>query len=307
MEDNNYNFTDKDKAAINAIESHETKTNIEYINDVLQKINLLAELVNSLHEENIQMKEWLCWSEPLIHKLIFHSSTLLKIFFGTEFLVKETRVKVFDEPSAIILLRTVLENYLTFHYLYIDNVSDEEKIFRINVWQYCGLKQRTNFTVNSESSRSKQARETVQVGELKDIICNSDIFSKFKTQEQKEILKGRKARLSYSWEKLIESSGFRKNLFRNLYGYKSNYAHSEFISVLQIKSKRYGFNALDKEHYILFLLHIIICKCIVDLKNLFPTVRLNYETKEKNVINEIEFFYQFAVDPQIDLMDITNL
>jgi Family of unknown function (DUF5677) len=301
------NFLEKDIAAIKAINDHSKKTDIQYIDDVRKNMNLLSELMNSLHEEKIQMAEWLSWSEPIIVKLIFHSNTVLQIFLGIELIVQEKSIKIFDEPSAIILFRSILENYLTFHYLFIANIDEREKIFRINVWKYSALKQRSNFILNSKIAKEKQGKESVQVEELKDIICKSDIFLKFKTKEQKQILKGIKPRLFLSWEKLIEESGFRKTLFRNLYGFKSNYSHSEFISVLQIKSQGYGFNPYNKEHYILLLLQIIICKSIVDLKNLFPTICSNYEAKGKEVMREVEFFYQFGVDSRLDLIDGTTI
>lgn len=283
-------------AALNVWSDYQEKTNIEYGKIVHQKVDLLTCLVNSLHEQNVQMEAWLTWSEPMLYKLIFHASSFLKLFNGTEIYFSGKEIKIFDEPSVLALFRIILENYLTFYYIFCDDIIDDEKKFRILVWQYCGIKQRTDFDIFTEDAKKKQATELIELSRLKEDICNSKYFSMYKNSEQKEILKGVKPRLFYSWQTLIKKSRFKIDLFKNLYGYKSNYMHSEFISVFQIKSKGFGLNLEAKEHFTLFLVHGIICKSIIELQNLFPPIKTLFESQKEELRNEIKFLYNFLVD-----------
>jgi hypothetical protein len=294
-----YEFSAKDLISIQTALKHQELTNLEYANDVKQNISLLLELLNSLYEEKIIIAEWLFWIEPMVHKLAFHSSTILQLFEGTNFSVSNRNFKIFDEPSAIALFRTALENYLTIYYLFFDKITDEEKIFRSNVWKYCGLKQRNDFVTVTENASRKKAKEAVQINNLKQQIIASPTFAGFNEKEKKTILGGKKPRLFYGWNDLIKKAEFRENLLRNLYGYKSNYSHSEFISALQIKDGTYGFNINAKEHYILFLLNILVCKTVIELTQIFPSILVLYESVNDESKFQIEFFYQFATDSSL--------
>lgn len=289
----------KDFAAIKAVAEHEHKVDLEYSKIVREKVDLLLELVHSLFEEQVQLKEYLKWSEPILIKLSFHCFTLLDVFKGTDLRHKGTVYKVFDEPSVFIIFRTILENYLTFYYLFVDKISDDEKVFRINVYRYAGLKQRCSFVINNEEAKQKQALESLLVEELKEVITATKYFSVFNKDDKKAIIKGVKPRLFFSWDKLIRLSGFREELFKNTYGYKSNYSHSEFISILQINSNSYGLDLNHKEHFTLFSLHMLICKTIIELSDVFPSIKLRFDEKNASIKNEVEFFYQFAVDSRI--------
>ena len=87
---------------------------------------------------------------------------------------------------------------------------------------------------------------------------------------------------------IIKESNLNHALFKNLYGYKSNYSHSEFISVLQIHTGGYGHNSNSiKSHHFMLLIHGIICKTILELKSFFPTMNTLFDEKEAVLQDEI--------------------
>lgn len=288
--------TEKDFVALKVITEYETMKNVEYSKVVLDKVGILIELMNSLHSESVKVLPSQVWAEPLIYKLSFHSVNLLKLFEGTDIPFQNNghEVKIMDKPSIIALTRVATENFLTFNYLYSDSIGELEKQFRLSVWRYCGIKQRLEFELTTENSKKKQQEEVKLLEELKNEIINSSFYQTFSPQQQKEILKGRKPRLFNSWVDLINQSGLRVRFFKKMYGYKSNYAHSEFISVFQVHSGnyRYDFNAaLEIEQ---MLLHILICKAIIKLKNIFPTISTRYNLMDLKTILEIEFIDKFG-------------
>ena len=229
---------EKDLVALKVLRDHEDLSNEQYAEKLFARLGIVAELVNSLHEQDVKLPRWKIWSESLAFKFCFHTASFLRLFSGTEipYQVAGKNIVVFDEPTAIVLFRTILENYMTFFYLYVDNVPDEEKEFRFMVYEYCGMKQRTGFDVRSNEAKAKQAAELMDVQNLKAKIEASPYFDKMEKRAKKLVMDGVKARF-FSWPELLRKCGFREDLFKNIYGYKSNYTHSEFISLMQIKNR----------------------------------------------------------------------
>ena len=85
-----------------------------------------------------------------------------------------------------------------------------------------------------------------------------------------------------------------------MYGYKSNYSHSEFISAMQLRSSSYGYNPNAKNHYALFLLHFLVAKTILDLSEIFPSVKELFCSKGKIIINRIEALVWYATTNEFD-------
>ena len=108
------------------------------------------------------------------------------------------------------------------------------------------------------------------------------------------------SRLFNNWLDLVKESKLRSKFFENLYGFKSNHSHSEFISVFQLKSSNYQYNPNESVHFSLFLLHIIICKAIIDLKELYPSIEILFNSKEFNLKTEVEILFNIGVDKNLD-------
>lgn len=298
----NYILTDKDFVAIKIANDYEHKNNVEYSKMVLTKVEILLELMDSLFQQKIKIPGWQVWSEPLIIKLSFHAASMIKLFDGTSLPIqrKNKNPIVLDEPSIIILFRAILENYLTFFFLYCDKISNEEKQFRLSVWRYSGIKQRVGFEILTMEAKEKQKQEAKFLEELQKEIEQSTFFNQFNNNEKKQILKGIKPRLFNSWIDIVKLSGLKVRIFKNLYGYKSNYSHSEFISALQINSKNSPFKPTEEIHFTVFLLHLLICKTIVDLKKIFPSIHNLYQSFDKTIINEIEVLNDFVASEELE-------
>jgi hypothetical protein len=270
-----------------------------YAVEISEKIRHLFLLTNVLHVQRVPVNDWNLWTEPVIFKFCYHASSLLKLLHGTELPYDQNgrKVKIFDEPSIFVLFRSMLENYLTFFYLFVDNVSEQEKYFRLLVWKYAATKQRSEFDVeNDEEAKKRLEQEKLNAQQLRAQIESSPVFLNLPAGEKTVILRGRKPRLINGWQTLIESANLRSYLFKNLYSYKSSYSHSEFLSVLQIKQGRYGFNPNAKEHYLTIIIHALICKAIIDMASLFPAIKAEFQKLPVNVQNEILFLNMFCMN-----------
>lgn len=270
---------------------HEVLSNEQYIDILIKKEKLLIELCHSLFEDNIQMPAWKSFSETVIIKICFHISSLFQLFRGTEFPFKQTKEKIliFDEPSIYSLFRTITENYLIFYYLFVDNIPDEEKHFRFLIYEYCGLHQRQSFTATKLEHIQRQLDDAQHLEKLKAKIKESEFLKLVEGKVQKKIFAGTQRRLR-SWKKLIRDAELNLGFDSNLYGYKSSYAHTEYLSLLQIKSTNYGFRPhQNKNHFVLFLIHMLISRMIINLVKLFPSIKKHYDKIDEVGRIEIEF------------------
>lgn len=267
-------------------------SNEEYIKKhLLKKIEILTTLSHTLHTDGIQMPAWKTYSETVIIKICFHFSSLFKLFKGTELPFKQTKnqVIIFDEPSIFSLFRTITENYLTFYYLFIDSISDEEKHFRFLIYEYCGIHQRQSFPATTNETKQKLKAESEHLNKLRTAIESSIFFKKIDKNIQKKIIRGVQPRLK-KWADLMIESKLKLGYDSNLYGFKSSYSHTEFLSLLQIRSGNYGYiQGKRKGHFVLFIAHMLISRIIIDLKNLFPSVKNHYDKIEEGLRREIEF------------------
>ena len=284
-------FTPHEKLLDKIYEDFDEFSNEQYVEKLNTRIEILIRFVNSLFVDKIQMPAWKTFSETIIIKICFHIASLLKLFHGTELPIKHAKSNyiIFDEPSIYSLFRTITENYLTFFYLFIDNISDDEKYFRFLIYEYCGIHQRQSFDVTLPKNKQKQIDEAGHLEKLKTAILNSVFYKDIDPSIKKALLNGVKPRLK-TWKKLIKDAQLNIGYDSNLYGFKSSYSHSEYLSLLQIRTNTYQFNSHErKSHFVLFIIHMLISRMIINLSTLFPTIKNHFEKLEQEMKIEIEF------------------
>ena len=280
---------------------YETLPNELYIEKLKEKVEILATLSHSLHVDNIQMPAWKTYIETFVVKICFHTSSLLTLIKGSElpFQLSQEKTIIFDEPSILTLLRTITENYLTFYYLFVSKITEDEKHFRFCVFEYCGIKQRQSFFTSNPEHTTKKQQEAVYLENLKKQIEKFSYFKELEKGKKKKILDGVQPRLK-PWKELFKEAELRLGLDSNLYSFKSSYTHSEFLSLLQIKSSNYGYKPLlRKNYYVLFIVHMLICRLIMNICDLFPSIKRHFEELDSEIKIEIEFLsVNLAIDSE---------
>src|SRR5690606_8609204 len=113
-------------------------------------------------------------------------------------------------------------------YLYFNELSRDEQIFRYNLWRISGFMSRQDFGKTKEEKFIKKLiKEKVEIKELKETIKKSPFYLKLKKQELWKLDKYGLPRL-ISWSSLLDQSILKNDLFDKVYKLYSNYAHSEF-------------------------------------------------------------------------------
>jgi len=143
--------------------------------------------------------------------------------------------RVYDFPSAHVLIRTLFEGYINMNYVLIDPKSDEEREFRLNLWDRHALLERQKMASSIGSQHKKVKIEERKIDVYAESIKNSQYFRTLPGDEQQSFLN------MHKWTKLntIERAD-KANIHRSqsefIYKFLSNYAHSEAFALMQIHS-----------------------------------------------------------------------
>ena len=260
--------------------------------DLGECIDSLAYLVNTIWQEGIKDDPWNYYAETLGIKFITQLSSLRNLSKGTNLVFNtfSKSIYVIDVSSLYILSRSLIENYLIFYYLYIENVSKEEKRARWILYEISGLKSRRKILdpkINYEEKRIKLGSEKIQIEKLTQEL-NNNIFYKTLDPEIKKKIKNNNLAKIKDWSAIISESNL-SDRFRRSWKLYSNYSHNEYLSLMQIKDYWSKANdTLTVRNHELFNCLTLCSAVIIEYTNLYQEIKNNYEgldSHKKRIIN----------------------
>lgn len=291
------NNEDKIKVLIDEANSLNLPTLIPSLEKILQAN---AFVVQSLYETKPKLGIGEVYQETLLIKIIFTSRSILELSKGIEFgiLNRKEKSEIIDRSSIYILTRSIIESFLTLEYLYFNNLSREEQIFRYNLWRISGFMSRQDFKkVKNEKFVSKIKKEKAEIEKLKRVIKKSPFYSKLKKQDLWKLDKYGLPRLM-SWSSLLKQSVLRNNLFDKVYKLYSNYAHSEFISMIQLnegKLSKYDAFNIDTTISTLNIVRVLNCVALSMFINKYEFANKKYQEMDESLRFIIEFWNKFGI------------
>ncbi len=262
-----------------------------------------TELIQSIYDSKPKLGEGEVFIETLSIKILLATKSIIELGKGTKVsaLTKESNVKLLDFPSINILTRSIIEAFLTMEYLFYNNLEEEERNFRFYIWQISGYKARQSFFEKRKGLKKniteKLNTELLEIERLLSIIEKSPYYSQIDKQKSWKLDKYGLPRL-VSWLKLIEQSILKTSLFETSYKLYSNYAHSEFISLIQMNGKQM-LNKGSKENNDTILnplraVKMINCISMVCLKNKFDFASKVFEKYDDENKTTILFWNEFG-------------
>jgi|GEM_PF-1881112 len=199
-------------------------------------LETLSDLVDSLAQAKVKKINWKYHSETLVNKIIFTSYSIIQLSEGyvmRSYKTKDFKVDVTDYQSIYILTRAMIENYVTLCYIYNNDLSEEEKLFRFKLWEVSGLISRQNFSGKNEDYQKKKEEEKVTIDKIMEEIKGMEEYAKLDKTKLNKLSTYGLPRLD-SWQQLIRKGNLRKDIIGNCYSLFSNYAHSEYLSIIQV-------------------------------------------------------------------------
>ncbi len=282
---------------------------LDSIKDSIADINLISEafahIIQSIYDEKPKLGEGEVFTETLSIKILLATKSIIQICDGVNLSTpnKIANVKMLDISSVNILARSIIEAFLTLEYLFYNDLEDSEKTFRFYIWRISGYKSRRSYFEKRETIETyiqqKLDSELIEINDLLQKIESSIHYKNLNKQSLWKLDKYGLPRLN-SWLELLQSSSLNTDLFSVSYKLYSNYAHSEFISLIQMNGETElckGSEANDLwVKNALTTVKMINCVAIILLKNKFDCTSKAYNTLESKLKEKIEFWYKFATN-----------
>jgi hypothetical protein len=198
-------------------------------------LDLFVRSVDVMAGQRVTPQEaWIVEAEHLAKKLFLHLASLLYLYPGPRFdELAGIKVHFFDFASSAVLARACLETYLAFHFIFISPRSEEERHLRSLVWKLGGLLDRQKVTPSTDYGRQRLNEEREHIEPLRTQIRLNPAYSDLTSKQQKDACEG-KWRFGKRWSDLAVNAGGSERYFVGLYAYLSSYAHSGYLSALQV-------------------------------------------------------------------------
>jgi len=245
------------------------------------------------HDDKIELEDRIVFTETITSKFLFQSYSIKKLLEGMNVKpgIEQLDVSIVDISSIYILIRSQIENYLTYFYLYKDPKTDEEAEFRFLLYKIAGLTARQKQKAIQDTSIKIKQNEKEELEQLLIDLKNNKYFIHLRPRTQKHILRNKPSKLK-NWGDLLTESHLSEDLSRIWYQY-SNHAHSEYYSMMQIRAIQEDTSStFSTRNLILFVSLVLISLFIVDYKNFHKEIEKRFNSfpeDDRDVISLLKY------------------
>lgn len=215
----------------------------------MKNISVLEEEINKLKTLNGSLISLICslsenvevgvdFKYDLESKLLrvaFANQSILNLTNGIELKISDKEINTRDVFSIYSLSRMQIESFLMLFYLFFDNIAEEEKDFRYDLYKLQGLIKQSKFKATKKVSLEKRELVLAEIDIVKNNLMKNICFIDADEKEQRNYLKGNKSKL-YSTDILFEKIGFTTLNIDGIWSLYSNHIHSEHIGDRQFNS-----------------------------------------------------------------------
>ncbi len=239
-------LTEENYWAIELANLYESKNQENLKSYLKELLDILIYLHEVLAEDKVKVHESIILSEELIIKFYFHGLSINKISEGFNFQSKYfsngavAKVKFVDVPSILTIGRSQLETLLMYQHLYINSENENELWLRYYAWIYTALLQRSDTPTNTLDTKQKKEDDFKAMEILRKKMESLFPTTNLSEKQQKSLIKKGNGKLFKTWNAIFKDSGFSNGIFAKLYYILSVYAHTEGLSVIQMKSAKYN-------------------------------------------------------------------
>jgi hypothetical protein len=259
---------------------------LEELSDFVTAINVLN---NALYEGKVQIKPWQRNLELLLFKMTQHGGSIVESIRGKDRrMFFNAKGNYSDLASSYVLARALMETYLMTFYLNFESTNEDQCNFRALLYEMSGLFRRQSYSVDEKHGKKQLAAEMLQIEELKKRVVNNKYFQTLDPKRQRKLLTGSEAK-EFSYEEILLKRGVKNGQVITLWKLYSNFAHSEYLSLIQlsdyIKNKQATVDALMS---LIYEMIFILALQIVDLKSNFHSAMIAYNSLDTLLHANIE-------------------
>ncbi len=261
------------------------------ISSILDLFNsIIIEQVNQLHTKGVKIDYWQHPMEALCFKLSSHIASFRKLLEKSSLPFGNSTLDIFDISSINIICRAIIENYLTLYHFHFDAIAKDHKEFRFLIYAISALKNRQLFTPSAHESEIQHEKDRIEITKFENHLKSNSYFKSSSLKNQKNYLTTKNAR-QLPWIDLLDNSDLKPEMFKDTWRLQSNYAHSEFLSVLQIRDFMKNPAQLNSSTFVMAeLVAIIISITIKNVEELFSEAKKVIELLDEDTKNLLQYF-----------------
>jgi hypothetical protein len=181
---------------------------------------------------------WKNHAQVLLIKVFRHLESIETIFKGVSTSLEGKFYPHYvDHASIAVLVRAAFETYMMFHFIFCAKTPELRQL-RYKVWEYVGLRERQALhgTVLTKAQwQHVVSTDNRRIQALDKEIRADGLFAQYTKDIKDKVLKKNDVKMGLRWMDLAEESGFPRKYAHDMYSHFCNYAHSGFVSVLQIR------------------------------------------------------------------------
>lgn len=280
-------MTERLKYLVEILSAQDNKDNTKNIEHLTSLTNSLFLLTQSLFDRKIKVKYYQREIEGKFFRFGLANHSLINLAKGNSFTLINLKVVIGDMFSIKSIARMQIESFIIMFYLFFDNLTQEEKNFKYDIYKIHGLEKQLNFKVRNMTAENIENKKKIET-ELEESIKNlksSSIFINATFKEKKKYLNPQYAKIEKS-EILFEKSGLNKTRIGNIWQIYSNYAHAEHISDRQYNSAYVNKKSIDEDiNVTINTISILTAKLIVFLTRTISEIDQDY--KNLNLKNRV--------------------
>ncbi|WP_215223166.1 DUF5677 domain-containing protein [Echinicola shivajiensis] len=256
-----------------AEDQKDVEAKIDFFNTLT---NLLFKVTQSLYDGGEKPKYHQREIEGKFFRFGLANQSIITLMKGNEFKLISKDCKIGDVFSIKNIIRMQFESFLIMHYLFFDDVEEDELNFRYEIYKLHGLQKQANMRANTKKGEEKRKKILEEVEECQNRIIEYDTYKCAKIRDQKWYLKPSKPKL-FNTEELFKRSGLNNVRGDDMWSIFSNYTHAEYISDRQYNSiYRIEKSINDEYMYLLTLMSFMTSRLIMLIVNNFKSAKLSY-------------------------------
>lgn len=263
--------------------------------DLATLTELFAVMIESQRGQTLTKDDaWINHAQILAMKLFKQACSVRVMINDTQLSFQDGKQVVFvDHSSATILARACLETFIVFHWIFQSQDPSLRK-FRHGVWRLGGLRDRLKLHPSTDEAMETIKATHLQVIEQVAEIEASPHLGDYKPEQAKRLLKG-DWRVGWSWTDEAVRAGFHKKYFQNVYSHFCGYAHSSYISSMQMGEAQ---SMEDQRMLALVALQTavhVMARTVTFYAELFPRGRAVLEAAPEEA-QKVVYFWGFTGD-----------
>lgn len=263
---------------------------------------LFARMIEAQRKQELSSTDaWMNDAQILAVKLFKQACSVRLILEPTQLDFRDGSQIVFvDHSSATILARACLETFIVFHWIF-QSQDPALRRFRHAVWRLGGLMDRLKLHPSTDQAREALKVTRLQAADQIAEIEPSPFLCTYSPDQVKRLMKG-DWRVGWSWTDEAVRAGFSKKYFQNVYSHFCGYAHTSYISSMQMGQAQ---SIEDQRMLGLVALQTcvhVLARAIAFYAELFPKGRIALEASPEQARNVACFwgFTNVEMDPLYD-------